>query len=56
MGSLDPDPNSQSGSVSMRAKMAHKNRKKIKKILSAECSLLRTEGFSPAAWTSFIVT
>jgi hypothetical protein len=44
---LDPDPHSNCGSGSRRAKMAHKNRKKsgIFMFLSSGCSLLRAEGF-----------
>jgi hypothetical protein len=43
-----PDPDSQSGSGSWRAKITHKNRKKLTNLifLSAGCSLLRAEGFS----------
>jgi hypothetical protein len=43
-----PDPNSESGSGSRRAKMTHKSRQKIKKFQvfgSAGCSLLKAEGF-----------
>jgi hypothetical protein len=45
---LDPDPHSNCGSGSRRAKMTHKNRKKssIFMFLSTGCSLLRAEGFS----------
>jgi hypothetical protein len=45
---LDPDPHSNSGSGSRRAKKTHKNRKKsrIFMFLSTGCSLLRAEGFS----------
>ncbi len=46
-GSLDPYPDSQSGSGygSRRAKMTHKRRKKLKNFIfrSAQCSLLRAE-------------
>ncbi len=46
IGSVDPDPYSESGSGSRWAKMTHKSRK-IKKFMfsSARCSLLRAEGF-----------
>jgi hypothetical protein len=42
---MDPDPYSESGS--REAKMTHKSRKKFRNFmfLSAECSLLRAEGF-----------
>jgi hypothetical protein len=45
---LDPDPHSNCGSGSRRAKMTHNNRKKsrILMFLSTGCSLLRAEGFS----------
>jgi hypothetical protein len=51
---LDPDsirsvdPDSKSGSGFRRAKMTHKNRKKLRNstFSSAKCSLLRAEGFS----------
>jgi hypothetical protein len=45
---LDPDPHSNSGSGSRRAKMTHKNRKKsrIFMFFSSGCSLLRADGFS----------
>ncbi len=45
---LDPDPYSNCGSGSRRAKMTHKNRRKSKifMFLSTGCSLLRAEGFS----------
>ncbi len=33
VGSLDPDPDSQSGSGSRRAKMIHKNRKKLRNLI-----------------------
>jgi hypothetical protein len=44
----DPDPHSNYGSGSRRAKMTHKNRKnyRIFMFCSAGCSLLRAEGFS----------
>jgi hypothetical protein len=44
---MDPDPDSNCGSGSRRAKMTHKNRKKseIFMFLSTGCSLLRAEGF-----------
>ncbi len=43
----DPDPYSESGSRSRRAKMTHKSRKKLRNFMfwSAGCSLLRAEGF-----------
>jgi hypothetical protein len=42
------DPDSKSGSGFRRAKITHKNRKKLRNFmfLSARCSLLRAEGFS----------
>jgi hypothetical protein len=45
MGSLDPYPQSQSGSGSRRAIMTHKCRKKFKNFIfrSAQCYLLRAE-------------
>ncbi len=45
--SVDPDPYSESGSGSTRAKMTHKSRKKLRNLMfwSAGCSLLRAEGF-----------
>jgi hypothetical protein len=45
---LDPDPHTNCGSGSRRAKMTQKNRKKdrIFIFLSAGCSLVRAEGFS----------
>jgi hypothetical protein len=48
MGSQAPDPDSQSGPGSRRAKMTHKKRKKLINFIfwSAACSLLRAEGFS----------
>jgi hypothetical protein len=53
ISSLDPD--SESGS--RRAKMTHKNRKKLRNCMfeSAGCSLLRAEAFfCTVAWTSFV--
>jgi hypothetical protein len=49
---IGPEFNQFSGS--RRAKMTHKNRKKLIyfMLLSAGCSLLRAEGF-PVAWKSF---
>jgi hypothetical protein len=40
---VDPDPDSESGPRSMRAKITHKNRKKLRNFMccSAGCSLLR---------------
>ncbi len=48
MGSLDPYPQSGSGSGSRRAKMTQKNIRELTKFIfwSAICSLLRAEGFS----------
>ncbi len=48
IGSLDPDPDSQPGSESRRAKMTHKHRKKFINFIfwNAGCSLLRAEVFS----------
>jgi hypothetical protein len=48
MGSLDPDPDLQSGSRSRRAKITHKNRKKLIIFIfsSSTYSLLGAEGFS----------
>ncbi len=45
--SVDPCPDSESGSVSRRAKMTNISTKKLKNIMfwSAGCSLLRVEGF-----------
>ncbi len=45
---LDPDPHSNCGSGSRRAKMTHKKRKKsrIFMFLGTGCSLLRAEAFS----------
>jgi hypothetical protein len=45
---LDPDPHSNCGPGSRRAKMTHKNRKKFRifMFLSTGGSLLRAEGFS----------
>jgi hypothetical protein len=58
MVSLDPyqDPNSQSGSGSRRAKMTHKNIKKINKFLFLKCWMFSLLGLkaSPVAWTSII--
>jgi hypothetical protein len=47
IGSVDPDPYSESGSESRRAKMTHKSRKKLVKFmfLSVGWPLLRAEGF-----------
>jgi hypothetical protein len=47
IGSVDPDPYSESGSGSRRAKATHKSRKNLRNFmfLSAECSFLRAEGF-----------
>ncbi len=47
-GTVDPDLDAESGSGSRRAKMTHKNRKKLRNFMfwSAWCSLLRAEGFS----------
>jgi hypothetical protein len=44
----DPDPHSNCGSGSRRAKMTHKNRKESRIFMfsSTGCSLLRAEGFS----------
>jgi hypothetical protein len=44
---MDPDPYSESGSGSRKAKMTHKSSKKLINFMfgSAECSLLRAEGF-----------
>ncbi len=46
-GPLDPYTDSQSGSGSRRAKIAHHNRKKLINLIfsSAGCSVLRDEGF-----------
>jgi hypothetical protein len=45
---LDPDPHSNGESGSRRAKMTHKNRKKVRifMFLKTGCFLLRAEGFS----------
>ncbi len=48
IGSVDPDPYSESGSESRRSKMTHKSRKKLRNFMflkCAGCSLLRAEGF-----------
>ncbi len=47
IGSVDPDPYSESGSGSRRAKMTHKSRNNLRnfKFSSDGCSLLRAEGF-----------
>jgi hypothetical protein len=55
---LYPDSQSGSGSGSTRAKMTHKNRKKVimhyfNLSTGSGCSLLRAEGFF-VAWTSFM--
>jgi hypothetical protein len=42
----DPVSGSLSGSGSRRAKMTHKNRKKVTKVTSTGCSLRSAEGFS----------
>jgi hypothetical protein len=54
MGSLDPDPDSQSGS--RREKMTHKNRRKLINFifLSDGCSLLSAEGFSESKSTTLL--
>ncbi len=54
MGPLDPDPDTQSGSGSRRAKMTHKNRKKLKNFIF-KCWMFSFEGciLLPVAWTSF---
>jgi hypothetical protein len=46
IGSVDPDPESESGSWSRRAKMTHKSRQKFVKVhVSVGWPLLRAEGF-----------
>jgi hypothetical protein len=44
IGSVDPDPYSESGSGSRRAKMTHKSRKKIKKFHVLKYRMFSFEG------------
>jgi hypothetical protein len=48
LGSLDPDPDPQTGSGSRRTKITKKNGKKLMNSIFLSCgfSLLRAEGFS----------
>ncbi len=50
--SVDPDPDSKSGSGPTTAKMTHKNRKKT--CFEVRDVLIRELKASPVAWTSFV--